>query len=198
MRGDGRLQVLDPPPTDVYEIASLAGGGRRMVDAALAALFTRDLLALETPSKGRSTVGAREGHRKDELHVIERQVWQALPKGRKAEKARQREGSTHQRDWFRSFSRCVNGCNGRNRRAHHPHVATFTCRYPLFGCQLQRRMRNRLWVVAGAAVVEAAVAVVEAAVAVAAAAEIKRTLARNPAACGEPMTLGEVPRSVLG
>lgn len=72
-------------PTDPYEVAFLGGGGRRMVDAALAALFTRKLVTLETPKNGRASVGAAEGGDDQNLHPVEQRVWQALPLNRRAE-----------------------------------------------------------------------------------------------------------------
>ncbi|MFN0074888.1 MAG: TIGR04222 domain-containing membrane protein [Prosthecobacter sp.] len=84
-RSDRQERLSDEPLTDPYEIAFLGGGGRRMVDAALAALFTRGLLKLDTPKNGRATIGAAlEGDTAD-LHPVEHQVWQALPTSGRAE-----------------------------------------------------------------------------------------------------------------
>ena len=62
-------------------IAFLGGGGRRMVDAALAALFTRGLLKLDAPKNARATIGAAHDSDDTDLHPVEHQVWRALPTG---------------------------------------------------------------------------------------------------------------------
>ena len=84
-RADRQERLSDAPLTDPYEIAFLGGGGRRMVDAALAALFTRKLLKLDTPKNGRATIGASDAGDDTNLHPIEHQVWCALPNGAKSE-----------------------------------------------------------------------------------------------------------------
>ncbi len=76
------------PPTDPYEIAFLSGGGRQMVDAALAALHSRGLLAFGRNSHGVTTVGFAPGALKPgqnplekhpDLSPIEQQLCRALP-----------------------------------------------------------------------------------------------------------------------
>lgn len=58
----GRQERLsDQDLTDPYEIAFLGGGGRRMVDAALAALYARQLITLGAPKNGRIPIGASPG-----------------------------------------------------------------------------------------------------------------------------------------
>lgn len=84
-RADRQERLSDEPLTDPYEIAFLGGGGRRMVDAALAALFTRGLLKLDTPKNGRATIGAAHDGDDTDLHSFERHVWRALPTGSKTE-----------------------------------------------------------------------------------------------------------------
>jgi uncharacterized protein (TIGR04222 family) len=84
-RADRQERLSDQTLIDPYEIAFLGGGGRRMVDAALAALFTRGLLKLDAPKNARATIGAAHDGDDTDLHPIEHQVWRALPTGSKAE-----------------------------------------------------------------------------------------------------------------
>lgn len=84
-RSDRQERLSDELLTGPYEIAFLGGGGRRMVDAALAALFTRGLLKLDAPKNARATIGAAHDGDDTDLHPIEHQVWRALPTGSNAE-----------------------------------------------------------------------------------------------------------------
>lgn len=84
-RAERQERLSDEMLTDPYEIAFLGGGGRRMVDAALAALFTRGLLKLDAPKNGRAKIGAAPAREEVDLHLVEHQVWQALPKNSMAE-----------------------------------------------------------------------------------------------------------------
>lgn len=84
-RSERRERLSDETLTDPYEIAFLGGGGRRMVDAALAALFTRGLLKLDTPKNGQARIGAAPVAEEVDLHLVEHQVWQALPQNSLAE-----------------------------------------------------------------------------------------------------------------
>jgi uncharacterized protein (TIGR04222 family) len=84
-RADRQERLSDATLTDPYEIAFLGGGGRRMVDAALAALFTRGLLKLDTPKNGRATLGASHLGDDTGMNPVEHQVWRALPTGSRTE-----------------------------------------------------------------------------------------------------------------
>lgn len=84
-RSERQERLSDEKLTDPYEIAFLGGGGRRMVDAALAALFTRGLLKVEAPKNGRGKIGAAPVEKVADLHLVEHQVWQALPQNSLAE-----------------------------------------------------------------------------------------------------------------
>lgn len=81
--GPGRLG--DEDLRDPYEIAFLGGGGRRLGDAALAALYTRGLLRLETLAGGALRMGTVAGKNVDDLSLTEHQVWRALPQQTPAE-----------------------------------------------------------------------------------------------------------------
>lgn len=67
------------PPTDPYEIAFLGGGGRRVVDAALAVLFSRGLLSVVASPNSPAKLGLRPEAKVADLHPIEQQVLTALP-----------------------------------------------------------------------------------------------------------------------
>ncbi|MGV3660714.1 MAG: TIGR04222 domain-containing membrane protein [Prosthecobacter sp.] len=84
-RSDRQARLSDERLTDPYEIAFLGGGGRRMVDAALAALFTRGLLKLDTPKNGVAKIGAAPVKEEMDIDLVEHQVWQALPQKSMAE-----------------------------------------------------------------------------------------------------------------
>ncbi len=84
-RADRQERLSDATLSDPYEIAFLGGGGRRMVDAALAALFTRGLLKLDTPKNGRATLGASHLGDDTGMNPVEHQVWRALPTGFRTE-----------------------------------------------------------------------------------------------------------------
>ncbi len=84
-RTDRQERLSDETPADPYEIAFLGGGGLRMVDAALAALFTRGLLKLDVPKSGRAMIGASYQGNIGDIHPVEQQVQRALPTGFKSE-----------------------------------------------------------------------------------------------------------------
>lgn len=80
---------------DPYEIAFLAGGPRRMMDALLAALHSHGLVQVGIPAKGSATLGARSGadaHDASLLHPLEQQAWQVLPQDAMAEVRNVRQG----------------------------------------------------------------------------------------------------------
>ncbi len=81
--GPGRLG--DEDLRNPYEIAFLGGGGRRMADAALAALYARGLIKLEPGGGATFRMGTVEGKNVDDLSLIEHQVWRALPQQSPAE-----------------------------------------------------------------------------------------------------------------
>lgn len=72
-------------PTDPYEIAFLGGGGRRMVDAAFASLYSRRLLTFETPQNSPAKIGSNEQADDAAIHPVEARVRAALPRHRTAE-----------------------------------------------------------------------------------------------------------------
>ena len=82
-----KVETAEPGdvPTDPYEIACLGGGGRRVVDAALAALYSRRLLTFETPKSSPAKIGSNEQTNDAAIHPIEEKVRAALPRHRTAE-----------------------------------------------------------------------------------------------------------------
>jgi uncharacterized protein (TIGR04222 family) len=65
---------------DRYDIAFLGGGGARVVNAALAALYSLKLIWLNGRVGRRAELLAMESDRAYELHEVEHRVWKALPK----------------------------------------------------------------------------------------------------------------------
>lgn len=72
-------------PDDPYEIAFLGGGGRRVVDAALAALYSRKVVKTGATASRMGTLGAVERGDDSGLHPVEQRVWRALPLNRTEE-----------------------------------------------------------------------------------------------------------------
>lgn len=83
-RRSGPGRIGDEDLRNPYEIAFLGGGGRRMADAALAALYARGLIKLETVG-GAIRMGTIAGKNVDDLSDMEHQVWRALPQQATAE-----------------------------------------------------------------------------------------------------------------
>ncbi len=82
-------------PNDPYEIAFLGGGGRRLVDAALTALFTRGILVARTSGAGRATLMLSHKDRTADMHPVEKRLMQSLPGGCKMEVRTVRESLKH-------------------------------------------------------------------------------------------------------
>ena len=67
-------------PTDAYDIAMLGGGGTRVVDAALSALYAKELLSVRRDNNKGTFVKARPMRHKADLPEAEEVVYSALPK----------------------------------------------------------------------------------------------------------------------
>lgn len=82
-----KMETVEPSevPTDPYEIAFLGGGGRRMVDAAFAALYARNQLTLDTPKNSPAKIGSTARTTDEPLHPVEAKVRAALPGSRTTE-----------------------------------------------------------------------------------------------------------------
>lgn len=72
---------LTEPPSDPYDIAFLGGGGGRVADAAIASLYGRGLIKVDSSAGGHRLIAEPETEASAHLHPVEERALSALPPG---------------------------------------------------------------------------------------------------------------------